>query len=99
MEYSTTNQINSASQANDDILRIVIAGVLIGTATGWDDVDSLIQQFYDFRPIDRWKSILQDCNTFIVDYESGLLSMCGDGDEFDVKEVQFMSLIDHMMSQ
>lgn len=56
-----------------------ICGRKIGTATDWDQADTMVFQLYGFKPGDHYKGPIGDCIS--LDFERGLIEVYDDDGE------------------
>lgn len=66
-----------------DRMDATVAGRYLGTASGWDELDSWAIVLYDFEPNDTYKSVFPKCEYLNVLYDDGLLEFCDSDDISD----------------
>lgn len=83
--------------AGEKLMKVVVLGKLLGTATGWDDQGEQCICFYNFTPSDQASSLLPSSCCLEVDFGFGCITLTvdSDGNQTATQSIFNLSVLDN----
>jgi hypothetical protein len=81
----------------EERMKVVFMGVLIGTASGWDEIDTQVIAFYEFEPDEKAKNFVGLSGVLTINGTEGTMEICEEGEEEPICSLEQVEVLQMLL--